>query len=152
MPNYEFCGQSGDCNYKCLGVIDKPKTGLTNKVRKLATGEIESLRALPGATSRDPELAERLLREIRVQARLSHPNILEFHDAFEIDGRLVMTTEFVDAPTLAELWKRDFLIRRGVIRLATGHRVSSKLLTNVILAANLLATCHGPNVAKISNG
>ena len=102
-------------NYECLGLIDKPKTGLTYKVRNLATGEIESLRALPGATSRDPELAERLLREIRVQARLSHPNILEFHDAFEIDGCLVMTTEFVDAPTLAELCRAGALPLRDAI-------------------------------------
>src|SRR5215510_9151414 len=90
-------------NYECLGIIDKPKAGVTYKARNLATGEIVSLKALPGPTPRDPELAERLLREIRIQTRLSHPNIVEFHDAFEIDGRLVMTTEFVDAPTLAEL-------------------------------------------------
>src|SRR5215469_15039835 len=96
-------------NYECLGIIDKPKAGVTYKVRNLATGEIESLKALPGPTSRDPELAERLLREIRIQTRLSHPNIVEFHDAFEIDGRLVMTTEFVDAPTLAELCRAGAL-------------------------------------------
>jgi len=90
-------------NYECLGIIDKPKAGVTYKVRNRATGEIESLRALPVATSRDPELAERLLREIRIQTRLSHPNIVEFHDAFEIDGRLVMTTEFLEAPTIAEV-------------------------------------------------
>src|SRR5579872_3033924 len=90
-------------NYECLGIIDKPKTGVTYKVRNMATGEIEALRALPGATSRDPESAERLLREIRVQTRLCHPNIISFHDAFEMDGQLVMTTEFVEGSTLAEL-------------------------------------------------
>jgi len=90
-------------NYECLGIIDRPRAGVTYKVRNLANGEIESLRALPGATSRDPESAERLLREIRIHARLSHPNIVDFHNAFEIDGRLVMTTEFVEGPTLAEL-------------------------------------------------
>src|SRR5215831_519226 len=90
-------------NYECLGVIDKPKVGVTYKVRNLATGEIESLRALPVTTPRDPELAERLLREIRIQTRLTHPNTVEFHNAFEIEGHLVMTTEFLEAPTLAEL-------------------------------------------------
>src|SRR5689334_19013081 len=89
-------------NYECLGIIDKPKAGISYKVRNLVTGDIELLKALPGETSRDPESAARLLREIRIQARLSHPNIVEFHNAFEIDGRLVMTTEFVDAPTLGE--------------------------------------------------
>jgi serine/threonine-protein kinase len=89
-------------NYECLGIIDKPRAGITYKVRNLATGELEALRALPGATARDPESTERLLREIRVQTRLSHPNIILFHDAFEIDGHLVMTTEFVEGHTLGE--------------------------------------------------
>ena len=73
-------------NYEVLGIIDKPKAGITYKVRNRSTGELESLRALPGATSRDPESAERLLREIRVHARLSHPNVIAFHDALEMDG------------------------------------------------------------------
>lgn len=89
-------------NYECLGVIEKPKAGVTYKVRNRTTGEIELLRTLPGSSSGDSEAAARLLREIRIQTRLSHPNIVEFHDAFELDGRLVMTTEFVEAPTLAE--------------------------------------------------
>lgn len=103
-------------NYECLGIIEKPRAGVTYKVRNVVTGEIESLRALLGATSRDPEVTERLLREIRIQTRLSHPNIVEFHDAFEIDGHLVMTTEFIEAPTLAELCRGGPLPPRDAIR------------------------------------
>src|SRR5262252_6060512 len=95
-------------NYECLGIIDQPKVGITYKVRNLTTGEIESLRAIPGAASRD-ESAERLLREIHIQTRLSHPNIVEFRDAFLLDGRLVMTTEFLDAPTLAEFLRGNVM-------------------------------------------
>jgi serine/threonine protein kinase len=102
-------------NYECLGIIDKPKAGITYKVRNLATGEIEALRTLPGATSRDPESAERLLREVRIHARLSHPNIVEFHDAFAIDGQPVMTTEFVEGPTLATLCQAGPLSQGAVI-------------------------------------
>ncbi|MBS1855730.1 MAG: serine/threonine protein kinase [Acidobacteria bacterium] len=90
-------------NYECLGLIDQPKAGVTYKVRNLVTGKIQALRALPGRTSNNPETAQRLLREIRVHTRLSHPNIVEFHDAFEMDGQVVMTTEYVDGPSLAEL-------------------------------------------------
>ena len=101
--------------YECLGIIDKPKAGITYKVRNLATGEIEALRTLPGATSRDPESAERLLREVRIHARLSHPNIVEFHDAFAMDGQPVMTTEFVEGPTLAALCKAGPLAQNEAI-------------------------------------
>jgi serine/threonine protein kinase len=103
-------------NYECLGIIEKPRAGGTYKVRNLATGEIESLRALLGATSRDPEFTERLLREIRIQTRLSHPNIVEFHDAFEVDGQLMMTTEFIEGSTLAEICRVGPIPPRDAIR------------------------------------
>jgi serine/threonine-protein kinase len=90
-------------NYEFLGIVDRPKAGVTYKVRNLTTGELEVLRTLPGASYGDPESLERLLREIRVHTRLSHPNIVAFHDAPELDGCVVMTAEFVEGTTLAEL-------------------------------------------------
>jgi serine/threonine-protein kinase len=90
-------------NYEFLGIIDRPKAGVTYKVRNLTTGELEVLRTLPGASYGDPESLERLLREIRVHTRLTHPNIVAFHDAPELDGCVVMTAEFVEGTTLAEL-------------------------------------------------
>src|SRR5215831_7763547 len=89
--------------YECLDVIDKPRSGITYKVRNLATGEVESLRALNGAAARDSESGERLAREMRIHARLTHPNVVAFHDAFELEGQVVMTTDYVEGPTLAEL-------------------------------------------------
>jgi len=90
-------------NYEVLGIIDKPRAGVTYKVRNLTTGVLEALRTLPGATAGDPEATERLLREIRVHARLLHPNIVTFHHAQQVDGNLLMTTEFVEGHSLAEL-------------------------------------------------
>jgi serine/threonine-protein kinase len=90
-------------NYEFLGIVDRPKAGVTYKVRNLTTGELEVLRTLPGASYGDPESLERLLREIRIHTRLSHPNIVAFHDAPELDGCVVMTAEFVEGKTLAEL-------------------------------------------------
>src|SRR5215510_13073723 len=93
--------------FEFLGVVDKPKAGVTYKVRNLSTGEIEALRALPGDSYGDPESQERFLREIRMHARLTHPNIVEFHNAFQLDGRLVMTAEFVEGTTLAESYSQS---------------------------------------------
>src|SRR5258708_38400390 len=103
-------------NYEFLGIIDKPKAGVTYKVRNLATGEFEALRAMPGASARDPESMERFLREIRVHARLSHPNIVSFHDALELDGQLVMTAEYVEGTTLAERCREGPLPSSDAIR------------------------------------
>jgi eukaryotic-like serine/threonine-protein kinase len=89
-------------DYECLGIIDKPRSGLTYKVRNRKTGELEALRALSRAETADPDSMERLLREMRVHARLNHDNLVGFHDAFELDGQLVMTTDYVEGPTLAQ--------------------------------------------------
>ena len=93
-------------NYEYLGTLEKPEAGVTYKVRNRATGELEALRWLPGASDSDPECLERFRREIRIHTRLSHPNIVAFHDAVNLDGQLVMTMEFVEGTTMAELCRR----------------------------------------------
>jgi serine/threonine-protein kinase len=102
-------------NYEFLGIVDKPKAGVTYKVRNLASGEFELLRTL-GAAYRDPESLERFLREIKIHTRLAHPNIVAFHDALELDGHLVMTTEFVEGTTLAELCRQRPMSQVEAIR------------------------------------
>jgi serine/threonine-protein kinase len=97
-------------NYEFLSIIDKPKASVTYMVRNLTTGEFETLRTLPGASYGDPESLERFLREIKIHTRLSHPNIIAFHDAFDLDGQLVMTAEFVEGATLADLCRRGTLL------------------------------------------
>ena len=103
-------------NYEFLGVVDKPKAGVTYKVRNLTTGEFEVLRTLPGASYGDPESLERFLREIKVHTRLSHPNIVAFHDALELDGHLVMTAEFVAGATVAQLCRQGPMASAAAIR------------------------------------
>jgi serine/threonine-protein kinase len=61
-------------------------------------------------------MRERFLREIRIHTRLSHPNIVAFHDALELDGQLVMTAEFVEGTTLAEFCRRGPLSQVQAIR------------------------------------
>jgi len=96
-------GPQTTADYEFLGIIDKPKTGVTYKVRNRTTGRFEVLRTLPGASANDPESRDRFLREIRIHTRLAHPNIAAFHDAFELEGQLVMTAEYIDGSTLAQL-------------------------------------------------
>jgi serine/threonine protein kinase len=105
-------------NFEYLGILDKPEAGVTYKVRNRTTGEFEALRTLPGASHGDPESLERFQREIRIHTRLSHPNIVAFHDALELDGQVVMTTEFVEGTALADLCQRGPLPMDQAIRAA----------------------------------
>jgi hypothetical protein len=49
----------------------------------------------------DTKERERLLREARALARLTHPNVLAVHDVGEADGEVFLATELVAGDTLA---------------------------------------------------
>jgi eukaryotic-like serine/threonine-protein kinase len=51
----------------------------------------------------DAAFRERFVREARLAARLSHPNVVSVYDAGEEDGRPYIVMEHVDGETLADL-------------------------------------------------
>jgi len=61
----------------------------------------EILRVLPDALQEDQNASTRFLREAQIHARMSHPNIVTFYHATQLDGKLIMTTELVEGTTLA---------------------------------------------------
>jgi serine/threonine-protein kinase len=48
----------------------------------------------------DAELADRFMREIKVQASLDHPNIAALHTALRLDNQLLMLMEYVEGVTI----------------------------------------------------
>ena len=88
--------------YEILEVLGGSKTGVAYKVRNVFAQRIEVLKILPKNAQDDDEQVARFLREIAVHARLVHPNIVTFYNASEVEGQLVMTTEFVPGITVAE--------------------------------------------------
>ena len=47
--------------------------------------------------------ADRFLREARAQARISHPNVCQVHEAGEVEGRPYIAMQYVDGRSLGEL-------------------------------------------------
>lgn len=83
--------------------------GAVYQVRHLISERVEAMKVLlPDLVSR-PDLAERFIREIRLQASLSHPNIASLHNALRVENQLLMVMEFVDGETLAEISRRTRL-------------------------------------------
>jgi tetratricopeptide (TPR) repeat protein len=72
---------------------------------------------------------ERLLREAKAIARLSHPNVVVVHEAGEVDGRLFIAMEFVDGLTVTE-W------------LTQARRTRAEVLQVFTMAARGLAAAH----------
>jgi eukaryotic-like serine/threonine-protein kinase len=59
------------------------------------------------------EFKQRFLREARLAARLSHPNIVAVYDVGEDDGLPFIAMEYVDGETLADLLRRRGQLEPG---------------------------------------
>ena len=70
-------------------------------------GRTVALKALAPHLMRDPAQRERLRREARAAASLTHPGICTVYALEEIDGDLYIATEFVDGHTLREEIRSD---------------------------------------------
>jgi eukaryotic-like serine/threonine-protein kinase len=76
-----------------------------------------ALKRLAENLARDEELRQRFVREARLAARLSHPNVVRVFDVGEDEGRPFIAMEYVEGETLA-----DVVARRG--RLPVGEAAS----------------------------
>jgi serine/threonine protein kinase len=88
--------------YEFIDVLDSSKTGVTYRVRNTLADRFEALHVLAASLQNDQESVNRFLREMHVRARMMHPNIVNFLNAAPLDGQFVMTTELVEAVTLAD--------------------------------------------------
>ena len=98
-------------DYEVLAVLGAGGMGKVYKVRNLISDRVEAMKVLLPNLAENPELGERFIREIKLQATLSHPNIAALHTALHYQNQLLMLMEFVDGITL------DELVRSGPLRL-----------------------------------
>src|SRR5262245_12968091 len=92
--------QIGD--YQVVGILGAGGMGKVYKVRNVISDRVEAMKVLLPDLAPEPELADRFLREIKVQASLEHPNIAALHTALRIDNQLVMLMELVEGVTLEQ--------------------------------------------------
>src|SRR6188474_603818 len=65
-------------------------------------GRIVALKVLPGAMADDPARRQRLEREARTIASLSHPHICTLYDVGVADGASFLVMEYLEGDTLAQ--------------------------------------------------
>jgi eukaryotic-like serine/threonine-protein kinase len=89
-------------DYEVLGQIGAGGMGRVYKVRNELSDRVEAMKVLLPDLEGHADLANRFLREIKVQANLDHPNIAKLYTALRIDNQLLMCMEMVDGVTLDE--------------------------------------------------
>ena len=88
-------------DYEILGVLGVGGMGKVYKVRNVLSDRIEAMKVLLPNLADQKDLADRFLREIKVLASLSHPNIAALRTALTIDNQLVMIMEYLEGTTLS---------------------------------------------------
>lgn len=73
--------------------------------RDVAIKRLHGGRALDAARAR--QVRDRAHREGRVAARLHHPRLAAIYDMTELDGEVCLVMEYLDAPSLADLLRRE---------------------------------------------
>ena len=87
--------------YEVIGELGAGGIGKVYKVRHSISHRMEALKLLRPDQLEHPDMADRFVKEIRVLASLSHPNIAALHTAFRHDDVLLMTMEYVEGQTLS---------------------------------------------------
>jgi eukaryotic-like serine/threonine-protein kinase len=99
--SYEIGSRVGD--YEILEILGAGGMGRVYKVRNVLSDRIEAMKVLLPDLEGNPGLADRFMREIKVQASLDHPNIAALHTALRIENQLMMLMEYVEGVTLDKM-------------------------------------------------
>jgi serine/threonine protein kinase len=111
--SFEIGSTIGD--YQIVQVLGAGGMGKVYKVRNVISDRVEAMKVLLPNLAGDPELADRFIREIKVQASLDHPNIAALHTAQRVDNQLLMIMEFVEGTTIDSMLKaRKLTLRESV--------------------------------------
>lgn len=92
-------------DYQVAGILGAGAMGKVYKVRNVISGRVEAMKVLISDPATEPDLADRVLREIKVQASLEHPNIASLNTAVRMENQLLILMEFVEGVTLEQKLK-----------------------------------------------
>jgi serine/threonine-protein kinase len=120
-------------SYRVAEEIGRGGMGVVYAAEDIRLGRQVALKALAPAFTGDPGRRERLTREARAAAALSHPAIATIYSLEEIDGALYIVSELVRGHTLRE-------------ELRNGALPPDRLLSTLCDIASALAAAHARGI------
>jgi serine/threonine-protein kinase len=87
-------------DYKVIGFVGSGGMGAVYKIEHAITKRVEAMKVLPTGVGSNPEEVRRFEREIEVQARLNHPNIVALHNAMRDENSIALVMEYVHGESL----------------------------------------------------
>jgi len=119
--------------YKVLDEIGRGGMGVVYRAEDTRLGRLVALKALPSALAMQPELRQRLRREARAAATISHPAVAVVYALEEMGDHLFIASEYVRGETLRE-------------EIARGPIAPDRARTIALEIAGALAAAHDAGV------
>ena len=107
MSNCHLGDAVGD--YRITEILGVGATGQVFRVEHTVTRRVEAMKVLIDGRTGQRDMAQRFLREIKVQASLNHPGIASVYNAFWVKDDLVMIMELVQGHPLSRILERERL-------------------------------------------
>lgn len=92
--------------YRIVGLLGRGGMGEVYRADDLRLGQPVALKFLPKHLGQDSGRLDRLLNEVRLARRVSHPNVCRVYDVSEAEGQQFLTMEYVDGEDLKSLLRR----------------------------------------------
>ena len=121
--------------YRIVEEIGRGGMGVVYLAQDMRLGRRVALKALPSDVAANPELRQRLRREARAAATISHPAIATVYALEEIGEQLVIVSEYVNGETLRAI------IARGPIEPPRAHAVALQV-ARALCAAHEAGVVH----------
>jgi len=97
----KLTGQVFDDRYKILHKLGEGGMGAVYKARQLSTGKSVAIKVVAGHLTENPATVRRFQREVRLQSKLEHPNIVTIIDFSKTpDGQYYFVMSFVEGKSL----------------------------------------------------
>ena len=133
--------------YELLEELGHGGMGTVYKARHTLLRRVVAVKVLSKSLTDDSRAVTRFLREIEVIGSLSHPNIVQAHDARNVEGTTILVMEYVDGLNLSELVNRAGrlgvadaceLVRQAAVGLQYAHE--HRLVHRDVKPSNLILT------------
>ena len=104
-------------HYEITGTLGEGGMGIVYSARDARLDRTVALKMIRRAST-DPNAAERLLREARAAAAVSHPNICQLYDIGEENGDLFIAMEYLEGESLATRLERGPVVLGDAVQMA----------------------------------
>jgi hypothetical protein len=122
--------QIGDVvgDYRVIAIAGSGGMGAVYKIEHIITRRIEAMKLLPPGSNSDPDQVHRFEREIQVQARLHHPNIVGLYNAVRDGESIALVMEYVEGESLQRM------VEAGPLPVATAVDFAGQVLSALAYA------------------